>query len=174
MNEDWPVRESSLDLYSASMYAREQALRRLSEANEVSAPQLLGLRFGTVVGNSPGQRTDLGPMAMLKSAYTTGALQVHHPETSRAFLWLRDLDRALVRLLERRELAPRFRVFHLASFNSNVDALEGVGQTEGSPRCGTQVLKRRRSDQGRPSVWGRVAKRGWVRPRATLGVGLKC
>ena len=44
---------SKLDAYARSMHEREQALSELSRTSE--APQLIGMRFGTVIGNSAGQ-----------------------------------------------------------------------------------------------------------------------
>eukprot|EP00908_Phaeocystis_cordata_P025930 Transcript_8406.p1 GENE.Transcript_8406~~Transcript_8406.p1 ORF type:complete len:386 (-),score=39.29 Transcript_8406:372-1529(-) len=104
----------ALDAYARSMHDREQALSELSRTSE--APQLIGMRFGTVIGNSAGQRVDLAPMALLRSAYLTGVLQVTHGEVHRAFLTLDDLVRAVHAILSARTRAPRFAVFHLQSF----------------------------------------------------------
>ncbi|EOD07797.1 hypothetical protein EMIHUDRAFT_471796, partial [Emiliania huxleyi CCMP1516] len=114
--EDTAVRTELLDSYSSSMHQREAAMRQLAASKPAGAPQLVGLRFGTVIGVSPGQRVDLGPPAMLKSAYTTGVLKVAHPETSRAFLWLEDLCRGISRTIELRRggaaIAPPATAHH--------------------------------------------------------------
>ena len=81
---------------------------------------------------SRGQRTDLGPMALVKAAFTTGVLRVTHPETSRAYLWLEDQVVAFATIIERFQRSsaggapnhfPRFALYNLISFNSNVAAL---------------------------------------------------
>lgn len=120
--EDAPVRVELLDRYAASMHERERAMEALAAEPKTKA-QLIGLRFGTVLGTSPGQRTDLGPMAMIKSAYTAGVVRVKHPETARAFLWLEDQVRAFAAVLESRHEAPRYAIYNLASFNTGVGGL---------------------------------------------------
>ena len=132
------VQTDLLDVYSASMLERERAMKAVSLS--ANAPQLIGLRFGTVVGNSPGQRTDLGPMAMMRSAYTTGVLHVRHPETNRAYLWLEDLTRAFVDVLTVSSLSsepPRFAVYHLLSFNSKIGSLASAIAGRTSARIDT-------------------------------------
>ena len=134
------VHTDLLDVYSASMLERERAMLAISISLSANAPQLIGLRFGTVVGNSPGQRTDLGPMAMMRSAYTTGVLHVRHPETNRAYLWLEDLTRAFVDVLTVSSLSsksPRFAVYHLLSFNSNIGSLASAIAGRTSARIDT-------------------------------------
>ena len=153
MREDEAVRTELLDSYSSSMHQREVAMRQLAASKPAGAPQLVGLRFGTVIGVSAGQRVDLSPPAMLRSAYTTGVLKVAHPETARAFLWLEDLCRGVSRTIELRRgggasvgappatahhskrsaaaaaaatapaALPPFAIYHLSSFNSNVGGL---------------------------------------------------
>ena len=134
------VHTDLLDVYSASMLERERAMLAISTSSFGNAPQLIGLRFGTVVGNSPGQRTDLGPMAMMRSAYTTGVLHVRHPETNRAYLWLEDLTRAFIDVLTVSSLSskpPRFAVYHLLSFNSKIGTLASAIAGRTSARIDT-------------------------------------
>ena len=119
-NEGFTPKEGLLDRYSASMLARERAMRRLSDERGADRPRLIGLRFGTVIGNSPGQRTDLSHMALVKSAYTTGVLNIMHPETWRAYLWLEDHALALARIIADPTRAARFDIFHLASFGCTI------------------------------------------------------
>ena len=138
IDEQDQVHTDLLDVYSASMLERERAMLALSLSANV--PQLIGLRFGTVVGNSPGQRTDLGPMAMIRSAYTTGVLHVRHPETNRAYLWLEDLTRAFIDILTVSSLSsepPRFAVYHLLSFNSKIGTLASAIAGRTSARIDT-------------------------------------
>ncbi|WIA43720.1 hypothetical protein OEZ86_010147 [Tetradesmus obliquus] len=104
--EDGPVREALLDSYSSSMSKREQALKQLG-TNNPAAPQLIGTRFGTVVGLSPSQRTDLIHMALVCSAYGSGRLKISSPETHRALLAMDDLVVALHKILLQPQRAGR-------------------------------------------------------------------
>ena len=49
--EEGPINTKLLDRYARSMAEREKAMRRLS--SNTGTPQLIGLRFGTVLGSSP-------------------------------------------------------------------------------------------------------------------------
>jgi len=131
---DRPQRESDairfelLDRYSASLARREEALRRLAEGHGSSGdrarlPQMVGLRFGTVVGTSPSQRLDLVHMAMVCNAFLRGRVRVTHAESHRAMLSMRDLERAIYRVIVAPHRAVRFDVFHLTSFNTHVSAV---------------------------------------------------
>ncbi|GAB5373357.1 hypothetical protein AAMO2058_001744200, partial [Amorphochlora amoebiformis] len=122
--EDTRIMENLLDIYSASMYSREKAMRELSITN-AETPRLVALRFGTIIGTSPGQRVDMVHMALVKSAFTTGILTVTHGETMRAFVSLEDVIRAIHMVVEvsAEEPAKRFDVFQLKSFNGNIAAV---------------------------------------------------
>ena len=109
-----------LDRYSYSMLTRERAMFRLARDRGAGAPQLIGLRFGTVIGNSIGQRTDLSYMALVKSAVLTGVLHVTHRETWRAYLWLEDQIRAIESIAAEPGKAHRYEIFHLASFGATI------------------------------------------------------
>ena len=119
VSEDWKVREDLLDNYSLSMYKREQTLSSISEKVSDS-PRMLGFRFGTVVGHSKSQRQEMAYLAFIKSAFTTGRLDVHHPETARSFLWLTDLERAVMTVLKHPEYLNRYQVYHLSSFDATI------------------------------------------------------
>ena len=95
------------------MYKREQTLSSISE-KESDSPRVLGFRFGTVVGHSNSQRQEMAYLAFIKSAFTTGRLDVHHPETARSFLWLTDLERAVMTVLKHPEYLNRYQVYHLS------------------------------------------------------------
>lgn len=122
-SEDFDVDESILDEYSASMLQRERELRNLSQ-HEVGMPSMVGMRFGTVVGIShSGQRADLSIMAMVAAAHAAGGeISISNGGSSRSFLWMQDLVRAVHAIL----LAPppkRFEVFNLASFHATLGAV---------------------------------------------------
>jgi nucleoside-diphosphate-sugar epimerase len=115
--EDEKVDTSLLDSYSYSLFQRENALRKISDKPD--SPAMIGLRFGTVVGSSPSQRTDLLLMSMLRSAYTTGFIRVQNPDTHRAVLWIGDLVRA-VEAIVNTTARERFVIYHLQSFDGSI------------------------------------------------------
>lgn len=119
--EDGAVDDAKLDRYSLSLAKRERVLRKLSKSR--GAPQMVGVRFGTVVGRSPSQRLDLVHMAMMCQAYLYGHISVTHAESHRSMLSMADLTRAIDRIIAARHLASRFDVYQLCSFNTNVEAV---------------------------------------------------
>jgi len=120
-SENTKINFEQLDSYSNSLLQREQALRKLSFSHK-NAPQLIGLRFGTIAGRSAGQRVDLVPMVLVRSAHKTGVINVIRGETNRAFLALEDLLRAYEAIVNNAKSKglQRFDVFNLASFNGDI------------------------------------------------------
>jgi nucleoside-diphosphate-sugar epimerase len=117
--EDSPVQPHLFDSYVASLLRRENALRNLSLTFK-RVPQMVGLRFGTVVGLSSSQRIDLGHMALVCHAFISGKLNVTHPEANRALLCMEDLIRAVMTLIKQSKKAQRFDIFHLQSFSASI------------------------------------------------------
>ena len=115
------VFEDKLDQYTSSMYRRELALRHLHLDNS-RIPRISMLRLGTVIGISPGQRTDLLVPSLYKSAYKIGTLNVENFNAMRSFLWLDDLSLAVNRIIEttRWDDIELFNVWNLASFSSTI------------------------------------------------------
>ncbi|CAJ1379854.1 unnamed protein product [Effrenium voratum] len=110
-----------LDEYSTSMFERENRLRQLASGSR--SPWISMLRFGTVVGTSPGQRTDLLVPSLFKSAYTEGVLHVQGYDVMRSFLALPDLARAVHTLILRRKPVQKpgtFAIWNLASFHAKI------------------------------------------------------
>jgi nucleoside-diphosphate-sugar epimerase/SAM-dependent methyltransferase len=102
------------DEYTYSMYLREQNIRTLSHIDTI------GLRFGTVIGLSPTQRTDLVHLAMLRSAVLRGVVSVFGANQHRAILWNRDLLDVFQRILERRGDIRGNHVYNVASLNCTI------------------------------------------------------
>ena len=116
-HETDPPETNRFDAYTKSMRDREIEMSRISSP---SAPQISVLRFGTVVGVSPGQRTDLMIHSMFKAAYTSGIIRVVHGESVRSFLWLPDLARAMSAcILGFSASSSRLAIFHLSSFTAS-------------------------------------------------------
>ena len=96
-----------LDIYSKSLLLRENTLKELSLSN-ISYPQMIGLRFGTVVGISSRQRTDNLIPDYFESAYTTGVIQLFQPEIYIAFLWIQDLSYAISLVIKKHTSSSSF------------------------------------------------------------------
>jgi nucleoside-diphosphate-sugar epimerase len=77
-----------------------------------------GLRFGTVNGFAPHTRTDVMLNKMVASSKRSGALEVANLEVNRPILGVRDLCRAVGKILESRDRKPG--LYNLASFNITV------------------------------------------------------
>ena len=112
-----------LDEYSLSMFQREKKLREMTVAAGYAGPLISMLRFGTVIGVSPGQRTDLLVPSLFRHAYTRGILPVQQHDALRSFLALPDLARAIGLLIQRRRAltgGDRLRIWNLASFRAKI------------------------------------------------------
>ena len=120
--EDSHIQAHLLDLYSTSLLRREQALQNLSLTVR-KIPQIVGLRFGTVIGLSSSQRIDLGHMGLICQAFINGKINITHPETNRAFLCMEDLLRAVTTLIKQSKQAQRFDLFHLQSFSASISSV---------------------------------------------------
>lgn len=115
------VYASLLDDYAMAMFSREEALSTVAEVWGDTCPWISMLRFGTVLGVSPGQRTDLLVPSLFKSAYTLGVLSVSGWDAMRSWLVLKDLSRAIESLIGlRRTVSARFKIWNLASFDAKI------------------------------------------------------
>lgn len=120
MNENGIVNENILDRYSMSMYQREKSLKNYSINNKYS-PKIIVLRFGTVIGHSPGQRTDMLYMTLIKSAVENKIINVTDSLSWRAILGINDLVRAVSKLIDNPlKNKNRFVVYNLNSFNTQI------------------------------------------------------
>jgi len=112
----------SSDVYTQTMLERETALHTYV-TRSVSAPKVMLLRFGTVIGVSPAQRTDLLVPSLFKAAYTIGRLPVFGSITAmRHFLTMSDLTNAILQCvnLAATRVPERFSVWHLGSFAARI------------------------------------------------------
>ena len=115
--------EHLLDEYSMSLYQREMRLSKLHSEHFPFLPRITILRFGTVIGVSPSQRTDLLVPMIFKSSYVRGEIEVYNHNAMRSFLSLNDCARAFEALLAAREADTddsKLNVWNLASFNASI------------------------------------------------------
>ena len=129
------------DRYTKHMVLREAALLELVTKTQSSVvpPKMVGLRFGTVGGVSRSQRVDLLTNAVVRAAYFKGTITGVGPDTNRPVLWLPDALRAIEAVVNEEENededVKRFRIYHVASFNTNI----GKVVTEASRITGAQI-----------------------------------
>lgn len=129
----------AMDVYTESLFRREVVMRELAAQHGYRGPWMVALRFGTVVGVSPSQKTEYVHVGMVRSALIEGRITVRHPETWRAFLWINDQARAFEKLISSRQSlwdsSDRFSLFHLSSFNSMIgQAANEVAMVVGVPQ----------------------------------------
>ena len=117
--ENSSVKYNLFDLYTDSMFRRENTLRNLSKTRK-DAPQMIGLRFGTVIGLSKSQRIDLVHMALVCQAFLNHRIRITYPDSYRAFLDMNDLVRAISTIIEHSKKAQRFDLFHLQTFSGSI------------------------------------------------------
>ena len=110
-----------LDKYTMTMYKRELYLKY--KINKKTSPRISILRFGTVVGVSIGQRTDLSIPQFFYSAYHNKQIHVYNPLSYRSYLWLNDLNRVIESMLifpyDKKKIST-FNIWNIASFHTTV------------------------------------------------------
>ncbi len=108
-NEDYTI-SSTLPPYTNSMKLREEKMQ---------SPDIkcicIGLRFGTVIGVSPTQRTDLVYISMIRDIFLKGYINVVNPECYRGILWNWDLLRAFKKIIDN---VWKPSVYNLSSFDT--------------------------------------------------------
>lgn len=107
-----------LDKYSKSMFERDINVQKNLISGEIKC-KIVGLRFGTVIGISKNQRTNLVHIAMLKSALTTGIINVYNGTQYRAILWMKDLYSCINTLIKNRNEIKN-ELYNLVSYNCTV------------------------------------------------------
>jgi len=105
------VNNYDLTKISLDLIAKEQLNR---------GRKIIGFRFGTVNGGSPVIRRDLMINSMVHSALTDGVISVNNKHVSRPLLSVKDLSRAMYRVIVGEFYSG---IYNLASFNSTVDKI---------------------------------------------------
>lgn len=100
---------------------------------ELSNLEYYGLRFGTVNGPSSILRNDVMINAMTSSAINNGEVNVFNPDTRRSILGLKDLIRAVEKIIRIGSFEKR-GLYNLSSFTSTAQEIgEGVAKVLGVP-----------------------------------------
>jgi nucleoside-diphosphate-sugar epimerase len=114
-----------LDSYTASMLRHENALRNLSFTSNI-APQIVSLRFGSVIDLSESQPIDFSHMTLVCQVFRSGRIRVIHPESERTFLCMEDLVRAITILIKHSNKSKEYDLFHLQSFSATISNIANV------------------------------------------------
>jgi len=117
VDETCVINETLLDKYAQSMFIREKELAQIPNL------RCIGFRFGTVIGKSPIQRTDLVHLAMIRNALQTGFISVQNPSCRRGILSLEELKLSFKSVLKQIEKVQAFSIYHLCSFNTSIDEI---------------------------------------------------
>lgn len=96
--------------YDLSKYAFDKLISTLNI-------DFIGLRFGTVCGTSPRPRHELLLNSMVRSAVTTGVVNVSNPQARRSALAMNDLVATLKNLLD---VVPPAGFYNLASYSMGI------------------------------------------------------
>lgn len=101
----------------------KMSLDSLAKSMMHDGKSIAGLRFGAVCGSSPVFRTDIMINSMTNSAIKNGYIEVMNKQVNRPILGLKDLSRALKRIIESDFISG---IYNLASFNTNVDQISKI------------------------------------------------
>lgn len=83
--------------------------------------KIMGLRFGTVNGDSSVIRRDLMINSMVYTAMTDNKIYITNKKINRPILALKDLTRAIIHVIREGTFQPG--IYNLASFNSTVEEI---------------------------------------------------
>ena len=100
--------------YEETMFERENILSSLVNT------RTLGLRFGTVIGNSKHMRNELLHIGMFYSGITSGSIKLWNSTARRSILWIRDLINVFDILINNKPQITMNSFFNISSFNTNV------------------------------------------------------
>lgn len=110
VTEDYPLGKAD-NYYDLS----KQALDKMAEA---AKNPCIGLRFGTLSGQSPRPRLDVLINKLVYDAQTKKEIKVNNVENYRAVLGMKDLCRAIQAIIE--HPAPPSGIYNLASYSATI------------------------------------------------------
>ena len=113
VSETDPIDETCLQKYETAMLAREKAVSALGK-------RTIGLRMGTVTGQTANIRPELLYNGLYSAAFAFGEVSIHNPAASRCMLWYPDLLGALLCIMKQRDIVTGPDIFNLGSFNDTI------------------------------------------------------
>ena len=117
--ESEPINETGLQNYETVMLARERAVTALGK-------RTIGLRMGTVIGQSPNVRPELLYNGLYYAAFSFKEVSILNPTAWRCILWYKDLITAIKCMIFKRDSLIQPDVFNIGSFN---DTIGHIGMT---------------------------------------------
>jgi nucleoside-diphosphate-sugar epimerase/2-polyprenyl-3-methyl-5-hydroxy-6-metoxy-1,4-benzoquinol methylase len=113
------IQEDIFDNYTFSMLMREKEIKKEIAQNNIKA-KCIGLRFGTVIGLSPCQRTDLVIISLLRSCLLRGRMKINNSKMYRGILWNYDLLRVIHTIINNSNNIEQSKIYTISSYNSTI------------------------------------------------------
>ena len=124
------IAEDNVDFSPINYY--DMTKLHIDHIAQLSGLEYYGLRFGTVNGPAPHVRSDVMINAMTNTAMTKGEIHVFNADTKRSILGIKDLVKAIEKIIDTKESYPG--IYNLASFTSTSGEIaEAVGLVNGVP-----------------------------------------
>jgi len=124
------IAEDNVDFSPINYY--DMTKLHIDHIAQLSGLDYYGLRFGTVNGPAPHVRSDVMINAMTNTAMTKGEIHVFNADTKRSILGIKDLVKAIEKIIDTKESYPG--IYNLASFTSTSGEIaEAVGLVNGVP-----------------------------------------
>lgn len=124
------IAEDNVDFSPINYY--DMTKLHIDHIAQLSGLDYYGLRFGTVNGPAPHVRSDVMINAMTNTAMTKGEIHVFNADTKRSILGIKDLVKAIEKIIDSKESYPG--IYNLASFTSTSGEIaEAVGLVNGVP-----------------------------------------
>lgn len=120
------IDEKKLQKYETTMLAREKAVTALGK-------RTIGLRMGTVTGQTANIRPELIYNGLYYSAFSFKEISIQNPMAWRSILWYRDLIGAISCILKSSDTIVGPDIFNIGSFNAMIgDIGRTVAEMTGS------------------------------------------
>lgn len=107
------INETCLQNYETAMLAREKAVAALGK-------RTVGLRMGTVIGQSPNIRPELLYHGLYYSAFLHNEVSIRNPTAWRCVLWYKDLVNGIQSMMKSLDSTVKPDVFNIGSFNATI------------------------------------------------------
>jgi 2-polyprenyl-3-methyl-5-hydroxy-6-metoxy-1,4-benzoquinol methylase len=121
-SESDTIDETRLENYETVMLARERAVTALGK-------RTIGLRMGTVIGQSPNVRPELLYNGLYYSAFSSKEVSIWNPTAWRCILWYNDLINAIRCIMYQRDMVRTPDIFNIGSFNATIGEM-GISVAE--------------------------------------------
>ena len=107
------IDETALQNYETVMLARERAVAAMGK-------RTIGLRMGTVIGQSPNVRPELLYNGLYYAAFSFKEVSIWNPTAWRCILWYKDLINSINCIMKLRNTIRTSDIFNVGSFNATI------------------------------------------------------